>query len=273
MSEQYTPGYSPNATEFMSNRTVDSHASFFKPYVQSGMHLLDCGCGPGSMTLGFAQLVSPGTVIGVDQEPSQIRVAIATAAQQQITNAEFQTGSIYQLPFPDHKFDAVFCHALLEHLQHPIIALRELFRVLKPGGVVGVRSPDWGGFLIAPSNNELNAAIVYYKQLQQRHGGNPFVGRELRTLLRQSGFGQIRASASYECYEPLNVIGDYLALRIEASKTVDQAVDKGWTDARSLSRMSRALRDWSQHPDGWFAQSWCEAIGVKPHKGEEGQPA
>lgn len=97
------------------------------------------------------------------------------------------------------------------------------------------------------------------------------MGLELRTLLRQSGFGQIQASASYECYEPLSVIGDYLALRIEASKTVDQAVDKGWTDAKSLGRMSCALRDWSQHPDGLFAQSWCEAIGGKPHKGEEGQ--
>lgn len=261
--EHYTPGYSPNATEFMANRTVDSHASFFKPYVQPGMHLLDCGCGPGSITLGFARLVAHGTVTGVDQEVSQIRMASAVAAQHQVTNVEFQTGSIYQLPFSDSRFDAVFCHALLEHLQHPITALRELFRVLKPGGIVGVRSPDWGGFLIAPNSGELNAAIAYYKQLQQRHGGNPFVGRELRILLRQSGFSQIQASASYECYEPLSVISDYLALGIEASKTVDQAVEKGWADAKSLSRMSYALRDWSQHPDGLFAQSWCEAIGIK----------
>jgi ubiquinone/menaquinone biosynthesis C-methylase UbiE len=264
MSKHYTPGYSSNAITFMSKRTVESHASFFKPYIHPGMRLLDCGCGPGSITLGFARLVAPGTVIGVDQESTQLQGAVATAAQQQITNVEFETSSIYELPFPDNTFDAAFCHALLEHLQHPISALRELWRVLKPGGIVGVRSPDWGGFLIAPVNRELNAAIAYYKQLQQRNGGNPFVGRELRCLLRQAGFHQVKASASYECYEPLSVIGDYLALRIEASRTVDQAIDKGWTDEKALTRMSRALREWSQHPDGLFAQSWCEVVGAKP---------
>lgn len=44
---------------------------------------------------------------------------------------------------------------------------------------------------------------------------------------------------------------------------LDQAVEKGWTDAQSLNLMSHALREWSQHPDGIFAQAWCEAVGQK----------
>ncbi|HEY9624305.1 MAG TPA: methyltransferase domain-containing protein [Crinalium sp.] len=263
MPEHYTPGYSSNATDFMAMRTVENHASFFKPYLQPGMQLLDCGCGPGTITLGLAKLIAPGTVIGIDQEVHQIKLANHTAAQQNITNAAFQVSSIYDLPFGDRTFDAVFSHALFEHLQHPITALQELQRVLKPGGVIGLRSPDWGGFLITPGHADLKAAISYYKHLQQRNGGNPYVGRELHVLLRQAGFTQIKASAAYECYEPLCLIGDYLALRIESSKTVDQAIAKGWTDAKSLERMSRALREWSQHPDGLFAQSWCEVVGFK----------
>lgn len=263
MVEQYTPGYSPNATNFMANRGVDSHAAFFKPYLQTGMNLLDCGCGPGTITLGFAALIAPGTVTGTDIGSSQISIAHENALKQGISNVDFLEGNIYELPFEDNSFDAAFSHAVLEHLQEPTKALLELFRVLKPGGVLGVRTPDWGGFLIAPSTPELDQAIEYYKVLQQQNGGNPYVGRHLRALLREAGFTGIKASASYECYEALSAIGEYLALRIESSETFDQAVERGWADSQSLDLMSSALRQWSQNSDGIFAQAWCEAVGQK----------
>ncbi len=263
MSEKYIPGYSPNATNFMANRTIDSHAAFFKPYLRSPMKLLDCGCGPGTITLGLANAIAPGTVTGIDLGSSQISIARENALEQGITNAEFLEGNIYNLPFSDNSFDAAFSHALLEHLQEPTQALQELFRVLKPDGILGVRTPDWGGFLIAPSSPELDQAISYYKLLQQRNGGNPYVGRQLRGLLREAGFTNIKVSASYECYENLSSIAEYLALRIESSQSIDQSVEKGWTDSQSLRAMSKALREWSQHPDGIFAQAWCEAVGQK----------
>jgi len=263
MVEKYIPGYSPNATNFMANRSIDSHAAFFKPYLRSGMKLLDCGCGPGTITLGFADLIAPGTVTGTDIGSSQISIARENALKLGINNTDFLEGNIYDLPFEDNSFDAAFSHAVLEHLQEPTKALQELFRVLKPGGVLGVRTPDWGGFLIAPSSPELNKAIEYYKLLQQSNGGNPYVGRQLRGLLRQAGFTGIKASASYECYENLSSIAQYLALRIESSESMDKAVERGWTDLQSLESMSSALREWSQHPDGIFAQAWCEAVGQK----------
>ncbi len=263
MVEQYTPGYSLNATNFMANRSVDSHAAFFKPYLRAGMKLLDCGCGPGTITLGFAALIAPGTVTGTDIGSSQISIAHENALKQGISNVDFLAGNIDDLPFEDNSFDAAFSHAVLEHLQEPTKALKELFRVLKPGGVLGVRTPDWGGFLIAPSTPELDQAIEYYKLLQQHNGGNPYVGRHLRALLREAGFTGIKASASYECYEDLSAIGEYLALRIESSETFDKAVERGWSDSQSLGSMSSALRQWSQNPDGIFAQAWCEAVGQK----------
>jgi len=263
MPEKYTPGYSSNATNFMANRTVASHAAFFTPYLRPGIRLLDCGCGPGTITLGLASVIAPGTVTGIDQEASQIRIATESAVNQAISNTHFLERNIYDLPFPDQSFDAAFSHALFEHLQEPIKGLGEIWRVLKPGGVVGLRSPDWGGFLIAPSTPELDKAFSYYKWLQQQNSGNPYVGRELRALLRQSGFTNIKASASYQCYEPLSEATEYLALLIEASAKVDQAVEEGWTDAPSIKRMSNALREWSQHPDGFFAQAWCEVVGQK----------
>ncbi|MEH2180391.1 methyltransferase domain-containing protein [Nostoc sp.] len=265
MPEKYTPGYSSNATNFMANRSLDTHGAFFKPYLRPGMKLLDCGCGPGAIALGLAKAIFPGILTGIDREVSQIQIAAESAFAQSVSNAEFLQGNIYALPFADNSFDTIFSHALFEHLQEPAQALRELWRVLKSGGIVGLRSPDWGGFLIAPSTPELQKAFSYYKWLQQQNGGNPDVGRELRALLRQAGFTNIKTSASYECYEPLTLstATEYLALRIEASAEVDRAVEKGWTDSQSITAMSRALREWSQHPDGFFAAAWCEVVGYK----------
>ncbi|MEA5627239.1 methyltransferase domain-containing protein [Nostoc sp. UHCC 0251] len=263
MPERYTPGYSSNATNFMAKRSVDTHAAFFTPYLRPGMKLLDCGCGPGAIALGLAKAIFPGMLTGIDREVSQIQIAAESASTQGVSNANFLEANIYALPFPDNSFDAIFSHALFEHLQEPTQALGEMWRVLKPGGIVGLRTPDWGGFLIAPSTPELEKAFSYYKWLQQENSGNPNVGRELRALLRQSGFTNIKASASYQCYEPLSEATEYLAVRIEASAKDDQAVEKGWTDELSLAAMSRALRECSQHPDGFFAAAWCEVVGWK----------
>ncbi len=222
--------------------------------------MLDCGCGPGTISLGLAQAIAPGTVTGIDREASQISIAAENALKGVIANANFQQANIYELPFADESFDAVFSHALFEHLQDPAKALQEILRVLKPGGIIGLRSPDWSGFLIAPTTPELDQAMSHYKWLQQQNGGNLEVGRELRALLRQAGFINIKASASYQCYEPLSLIAEYLALQIEVSVNVPQAMEK---EAYDLKLMSNALREWSEHPDGLFAQAWCEVIGQK----------
>lgn len=262
MAENYTPGYSSNATNFMAHRTVESHGAFFIPHLYSGMRLLDCGCGPGTISLGLARIISPGTVTGIDREISQISIAIANAQKQDITNADFIPGSIYNLPFPDRSFDAVFSHALFEHLAEPLKALSEIKRVLKPGGKVGIRSPDWGGFLIAPETPQVKKAIAFYQFLQQQNGGNIYVGRELKSLLRKAGFSDLKFSASYQCYESLDRIAEYLALRIEASEKLESSPENKWTSELTLTQMAEALRKWSQQPDGIFAQSWCEVVGL-----------
>lgn len=263
MPENYTPGYSSNAVNFMMQRSAQTHAVFFIPHLHRGMKLLDCGCGPGTITLGLAELISPGTVTGIDRELSQIQIARENAANQSISTAEFIQASIYDLPFPDNSFDAVFSHALFEHLQEPVKALQEIYRVLKPGGKVGVRSPDWGKFSIAPLTPELNDAIEFYKFLHQQNGGNPYMDGNLGAKLRESGFRDILVSTSSECYKSLSSIAEYLALRIEMSPNLDGALEKGWTDERSIATMAGAWRRWSQHPDGFFNSLWCEAIGQK----------
>ena len=117
--ETYTPGYSEPTLQLMLKRTAASHAGFFIPFLHPGMRILDCGCGPGTITVDLAKLVSPGQLFGIDLEPAQLRSAQHLSRERHINNAWFGAGNVYALPFSDGQFDAVFTHALFEHLDTP----------------------------------------------------------------------------------------------------------------------------------------------------------
>jgi ubiquinone/menaquinone biosynthesis C-methylase UbiE len=122
----------------MAHRTAESHAGFLLPHLRPGMRLLDCGCGPGTITEGLAAAVAPGPTVGVDADPSEA----ARAAGRGIPGATFTACDATALPFPDGAFDAVHARALLEHLRRPEDAVAEMRRVPAPGGVIGVATPD-----------------------------------------------------------------------------------------------------------------------------------
>jgi ubiquinone/menaquinone biosynthesis C-methylase UbiE len=242
-AEAYTPGHSENATDFMSKRSIETHGQFFIPYLVAGVSVLDCGCGPGSITFGIAERVYPGTVAGIDAEAFQIDRASTSAAQRALTNIKFQTADCYLLPLQTESFDRAFSHALFEHLSDPIRALKEIHRVLKPGGIVGLCSPDWGGFLLSPSSGELRSAVSAYTILQTRNGGDVEAGRKLGVYLTEVGFAAVHMGARYECYSSLRYIGEYLALQLEREG-----------DAQS----AEVFRKWSQSEAGLFAVGLCD---------------
>jgi SAM-dependent methyltransferase len=245
MTEAYTPGYTKTASNFMAQRSAVSHAKFLLPHLDATSRLLDCGCGPGSMSCDFATIVVSGHVEGIDQEQSQIDLACARAAEQGLTNTTFTIGSIYDLPYADASFDIVFAHAIFEHIASPEKALAEMLRVLEPGGLVAIRSPDWGGFIVGPEMPGLQAAIDSYANLQLANGGDTHIGRKLPRLLRTSGFDTVQFSATYDCSQSPSLIADVMALKL--------------TDVDA-----NALRSWSVDPDAFFAQAWCEVLGTKP---------
>ncbi|MDR4468488.1 MAG: methyltransferase domain-containing protein [Nitrospira sp.] len=248
-NEVYTPGHTPNAAAFMARRTWASHGQFFAPYLPEAQDVLDVGCGPGTITVGMASQIKTGTVWGIDTNVAQIEQAQESAAAQQIGNAHFQVGSCYALPFEDASFDRVFCHALLEHLATPHKALAEYFRVLKPGGIVGVCSPDWDGLLLAPASPELTEAADAYARLQEANGGDLRIGHKLGTYLMETGFQEVHMQARYECYPSLPFIAQYLALQLERNGQDTHA---------------HTFRSWCEHEGGLFAQAWVSAIGMKP---------
>ena len=94
MTEHYTPGYGPSAVAMMAGRDAEIHAAFVLPHLRPGMRLLDCGCGPGTITLGLARRVAPGPVTGVDLSEEQVVAAREAAARESVGNVEFLAAEV-----------------------------------------------------------------------------------------------------------------------------------------------------------------------------------
>ena len=246
----------------MTKRTASQEAAFLLPHLRAGMHVLDAGCGPGSITLGLAAAVAPGEVVGIDIQPSQVEQARALAAQRGVTNVRFEASNVYELPFPDGSFDAAFANTVLQQLREPVRALAELRRVLRPGGIAGVRDVDLGGQLIAPETPLLKQWLSLVERVLQHNGGKPHIGRHHRRLLLEAGFVRAEAGASIRSRGSLEATRQFaVSLKAQLPGISRTALAEGWIDHATLDAIVTEIDAWGERPDAFQAHMRCETIG------------
>lgn len=99
------------------------------------LQLLDIGCHQGLAFELLEQHFHPRTIIGVDIDEGFLNVAREAAKRCQC-EVQCENGTVYDLHLPDASIDVIFSHQLLHHLSDQARALKEMFRILTPGGVV-----------------------------------------------------------------------------------------------------------------------------------------
>ncbi len=115
--------------------------------------ILDCACGRG-FYLNMFRYVSRARLVGLELEWPIIRKAERNVGH--LEDVTLVQGNIYRLPFPDNYFDGVVLSEILEHIDDDVGGLREVWRVLKPGGVVAITVPNANyPFLWDPINKTL----------------------------------------------------------------------------------------------------------------------
>jgi ubiquinone/menaquinone biosynthesis C-methylase UbiE len=252
-----------------ARRTAERFAAFFLPHLTPGMRVLDAGCGPGSITIGLADAIGEsGHAVGVDCDSEVIQAAKALAGERSCMNVGFETADVYALPFADSAFDAVFCHALLQHLAEPGEGLRELRRVLRPGGVIGVADADHDGSIMWPEEPLISQSAAILRELRARRGGgDPRIGKRLRALLHEAGFERVVATVS------ANADGDPESTRrtavfwsqyLRSPELRMQLSEAGLATEAELDAMAEAWLRWGQSEGAFWASFWCQAIGRAP---------
>jgi arsenite methyltransferase len=159
--------------------------------LKAGEHVLDVGAGTGRLAEFVAELIGrQGRVIGID--PLESRIDIARLRQSKTLS--FETGRAEDLSrFADSQFDAVYLNSVFHWIAEKDRALREIHRVLKPSGRIGLNVQD-------PSRPHetrlfLRAAIVQ-SGLGDRYDSNPVLGvtdEQLKALFTAAGFVDYRS--------------------------------------------------------------------------------
>lgn len=119
-------------------------------HLKLGSAVLDVCCGTGASAIPAAQTVGlSGKVIGVDLAEKLLELGCKKAAGLKLENIEFQTGDMENLGYPDNHFDAVVCVFGIFFVPDMEGQIRELWRMVRPGGKLAITT--WGPRLFEPA--------------------------------------------------------------------------------------------------------------------------
>lgn len=169
--------------------------------LKPGISVMEIGCGTGYLTRILAKgLKGKGKVVGVDITLQVLNAAKELVKYEGLSKMiEFVRGNAYDLPLKSESADLVVCQSLLNNLDNPLRALKEMARVARRGGTVGaIESDDDSKIYYDPIDergNELaglqKKAVADGAKLVSNHDRR--IGRKLPSLLRMIGMSDVQA--------------------------------------------------------------------------------
>jgi ubiquinone/menaquinone biosynthesis C-methylase UbiE len=265
MGDVYTHGHHESVLRSHTWRTAENSAGYLIGSLRAGMSVLDVGCGPGTITADLGRLVAPGPVLGLDRSEEVVAEARRRVSEAGSggSNVSFATGDVYALDFADSSFEVVHAHQVLQHLTDPVAALREMRRVLAPGGMVAVRDSDYAGFVWAPGDPLLDRWMTLYHDVTRHNGAEADAGRYLSVWVGAAGFQDLVVSSSTWTFandEDRAWWGGLWADRCRSSAFGEQSVAYGLSDAGELGAIAGAFERWAAAPDGVFVVLHVEVL-------------
>jgi SAM-dependent methyltransferase len=198
-----------------------------------GLRVLDIGCGIGHL-LAWLATRTPGRYFGLDVALNSVRQARTADPGLHVI-----VGDAEQLPYRDRNFDRVSCNGSAHHLLHLPSAIREIFRVLVPGGVLVMYEPA-----ATPLTNVVRRMFVHndtYESPGDLARKNAFTRRAVTASLVEAGFDDVAISAHDFLAYPLT--GMYIDLPLGRSQAamvrlsqLESRLER-WTAVGALARL------------------------------------
>ena len=275
----YTQGYSSCTTATHQSRTAESDAAFLLPHIRKIDHILDVGCGPGTITTGLAKYASEGKVVGIDISTDVLQKAKTLANGANVPtqgpgSVVFEQGNILErLAYADETFDIVYCSQVFGHIplpDLPLQALAEIRRVLKPGGILATRDATAQHFY--PPSLDIDRLWVKNLTRGLRKGApatDP-TATNMPALFRSAGFdvdgGKVRVGAGAMVSSSPEA-RKWLAWRATGQLRQGDAFRQSWLDAGitedEIQQTLLAAEKWAETEDTWYVALQCEMLAWK----------
>ncbi|CAM2011270.1 methyltransferase domain-containing protein [Acanthopleuribacter pedis] len=159
--------------------------------LRNGMRVLDLACGPGVITRIIADLVPDSEVYGVDLSEPLLETARQSLCGHEHAHLVFQQGNVYELDPGLGYFDFVYARFLFQHLERPMAALREIQRVLAPGGILLVADVDDQWLTLYPEPYSFKRFTDEAARGQSLAGGDRRIGRKLLHYMSKAGYTDV----------------------------------------------------------------------------------
>lgn len=226
--------------------------------LRQGMSVLDIACGPGIIACEIANMVYPASVTGLDISEKLIQTALYHKSESKTNNVNFLVGNAYALPFADNSFDFVYARFVFQHLEFPKKVIENIFRVLKPGGILCITDIDDSWLTLYPTSEAFISLTETAAQYQKDHGGDRFVGRKLGLYLHEGKFSEVKTKIVPVTTHDIG-LKDFLDITTgfkheQASK---KSIEKGKADMESIYQIQN-------EPYAWGAVGVFIATGTKP---------
>ena len=226
--------------------------------VPVGARVLEVGCGTGVIVRDLAGMVGPrGRVVGVDRSRSLIQGARHLCRDHPArSRMMFRVADGARLPFRADRFDVALAVTVLLHVADPMAVVKEMARVVRPGGVVGVQDQDFGTVVCEHPDRALSARIL--DGVVARIYEEPFSGRRLPGLLHAAGLQHVRLLTDvFQDTALTPYTENFLARRAE------NAVRFGLVDATEAQRWLEGFRGVLARGAFVLTINYYGAVGVK----------
>lgn len=177
-------------------------------FARKNLEVLDVGCGTGEIASRIAKEFSPKHVTGIDLAESHIR--LAKERFKEISELSFQVADATKMPFADDRFDVALCRHMLQAVPDPLAVIREMIRVVKPGGWLYALAEDYGMLFFHPTKYDLDEFFGKYAgKASETAGSDLRQGRKMPALLASLQCADIEVN--YLCVDTLRVDRNLLA--------------------------------------------------------------
>ena len=225
---------------------------------QDGEKILDVGCGIGHEVQRLAQRVGPGgRVLGIDKNEPMIAEARRRGSETPMP-VDYIVGDARRLELPDDEFDLCRAERVLRYIERPEEALREMARVVRPGGHVLVFDFDSDQTIVDAPDPALVRRIA---EVLDAAVPNPWMGRQLFRLFGQVGLTEVTVVPHVTIATSPRYFPVYRRL---VAGTLDRAVEAGQIDASDVARWWVLLEQADREGVFFTATLGCIVTGRKP---------